>query len=152
MAHIDCTFHLTDAQLDSPWGEDDTYFLILRGQTMDLELQGLDMDDLNHIIDEIENGMRLSGEERKQHEVEELLYQPPPLAPINLSFCFDGLGGLQTLYQPPDHLWEMVFDDGEDESQAHVMMSTRQVESLLKSLKEKREARGAEDTPDYTVT
>ena len=135
MATIDCTFHMTDFQLDSPWGEDDVYLLILWGEGMALELR-LDMDKLNYIISEIESGMRLSEEDRKQHEVEELLYQPPAARPNNLRFHFYELGNLQALYQAPDHLWEMVFEDDEDESQCDIMMSTLQVKSLLKSLEE----------------
>jgi len=135
MARVDCTFYLTDFQLDSPWGEDDVFFLLLWGETMALELYDLDVDALGQLISEIESGMRLSEQERQEREVEELLYQPPEPAPNKLRFVFDGLGSLQALYQPPDHLWQMIFEDIKDGSQAHVMMSTRQVRSLLERLK-----------------
>ena len=135
MTRVDCTFHLTDFQLDSPWGEDDVFILLLWGETMALEFYGLDVDALGYLISEIEDGMRLSEEERREHEVEELLYQPPEPAPNKLRFVFGGLGSLQALYQPPDRLWQMVFEDTEDGSQAHVMMSTRQVSYLLERLK-----------------
>lgn len=134
MAHIDCTFHLNDFQLEGDRGED-LYFLFLWGDGMSLEL-GLGADDLDYLIKEIEDMMERTAEERRQHEAEELLYQPPDPAPNNLRFCFDELGGLQALYQAPDHLWQMVFEDSEDNSQCHVMMATRQVESLLKRLRE----------------
>lgn len=137
MSHIDCTFHLNNFQLDSPWGEDNVFFLLLWGEGMALEFWKLDVDDLDYLISEIVDGMRLSEEERKQHEVEELLYQPSEPATNKLRFCFDGLGSLQALYQSPDCLWQMVFEDSEDASQAHVMMSTRQVLTLLEKLKEK---------------
>ena len=38
--------------------------------------------------------------------------------------------------QPPDRLRQMVFEDIEDNSQAHVMMSTQQVRALLERLKD----------------
>ncbi len=142
MSHIDCTFHLNSFQLDSPWGEDDVFFLLLWGEGMALEFWKLDVDALDYLISEIEDGMRLSEEERKQHEVDELLYQPPEPAPNKLRFGFDGLRSLQALYQPPDHLWQMVFEDSEDASQAYVMMSTPQVLTLLEKLKEKVEEAG----------
>lgn len=134
MTRVDCTFYLTDFQLDSPWGEDDVFFLLLWGETMALEFYDLDVDALGYLISEIESGMRLSEQERGKLEAEELLYQPPEPTPNKLRFVFDGLGSLQALYQPPDRLWQMVFEDNEG-SQAHVMMSTRQVKSLLEKLK-----------------
>ena len=145
MSHIDCTFHLNNFQLDSPWGEDNVIFLLLWGEGMALELYDLDVDALGYLISEIESGMRLSEEERREREVDELLYQPPEPAPNKLRFVFDGLGSLQALYQPPDRLWQMVFEDGEDGSQAHVMMSTQQVSSLLERLKEKLRSGGDND-------
>ncbi len=142
MTHVDCTFHLNDFQLDSPWGEDDVFFLLLWGEGMALEFWKLGVDDLSYLISEIEDGMRLSEEERKEREVDELLYQPPEPAPNKLRFCFDGLGSLQALYQPPDRLWQMVFEDSEDSSQAHVMMSTQQVRALLEKLKDATSEQG----------
>ncbi len=136
MAHIDCTFHMADFQLDSPWGEDDAFFLLLWGEGIALEFWELDVDALDYLISEIEDGMRLSEEKRREREVDELLYQPPQPAPNNLRFVFDGLGGLQALYQPSDRLWEMIFEDSEDNSRAHVMMTTQQVRALLKKLKD----------------
>jgi hypothetical protein len=136
MSHVDCTFHLNNFQLDSPWGEDDVFFLILWGEGMSLELYDLDVDVLGYLISEIESGMRLSEKGRREHEVDEPVYQPPEPVPNRLRFCFDSLLSLQALYQPGDRLWQMVFEDGDDGSQAHVMMSTQQVSSLLERLKE----------------
>ena len=137
MTRIDCTFHLTDFQLDSPWGEDDTFFLLLWGEGIALEMWDLGADDLEYLISEIEDGMQRSEEERREREVDELLYQPPQPSPNNLRFVFTGLGNLQALYQPPDRLWEMIFEEPPDAegAQAHVMMSTQQVKSLLQKLK-----------------
>ena len=138
MTTIDCTFHMTDFQLDSIIGEEDEegrYFLIFWGEGMALELRHLDVENLNYIISEIEDSMQRSEEDRKQHQVEELLYKPPEPRPNNLRFVFCDLANLQALYQPPDALWQMVFEDDVDESQCDVMMSTQQVESLLESLK-----------------
>jgi len=136
MTRVDCTFYLTDFGLDSPWGEDDVFFLTFWGEGMGLEFPGLEVDALNYLITEIEDGMRLSEQERQEHEFDELLYQPPEPVPVKLVFVFDGIGCLQALYQAPDRQWEMVFDDiNEESSQAHIMMSTQQVRSLLERLK-----------------
>lgn len=140
MTTIDSTFHMTDFQLDSIIGEEDEegrYFLIFWGEGIALELRHLDIKNLDHIILEIEDSMQRTEEDRKEHQVEELLYQAPEPRPNNLRFVFCDLANLQALYQPPDALWQMVFEDDVDESQCHVMMSTRQVESLLQTLKEK---------------
>lgn len=150
MSHIDCTFHLNNFQIDSLWGEDDVFFLSLWGECMSLEL-ALGVGALGYLISEIEDGIRLSETERKSHELEELLYQPPGPAPNKLRFCFDELGSLQALYQPPDHLWQMVFEDSEDGSRAHVMMSTQQVSSLLEGLKEKLRSGGDNDQRQAAV-
>ena len=135
MSHVDCTFHLVDFQLDCPWGEDDVFFLFLWGEGMALEFWELDADALEYLITEIEDGMQRSEEERKKCKVEDLMYQPPEPMPNRLRFVFDGVGSLQSLYQPPDCLWQMIFEDIEDGTQAHVMMSTQQVASLLERLK-----------------
>jgi len=139
MTTIDCTFQMNDFQLDSVIGEEDEenpYFLVFWGEGMALELRHLEIERLGYIVDEIENSMQRTEDDRKQHQAEELLYEPPEPRPNNLRFVFYDLANLQALYQPPDALWQMVFEDDEDESQCHVMMSTRQVESLLKRLKE----------------
>ncbi len=139
MVHVDFTFHLNDFQLDSPWGEDDTFYLLLWGEGMALELRSLVVEDLIYLISEIEAGMRLSERERRERELDELLYRPPEPVPNRLRFWFDRLGSLQALYQPPDRLWQMIFEDGEGDSQAHVMMSTQQVSTLLERLKKMAE-------------
>ena len=138
MSHIECIFQMTDFQLDSVIGEDDHFFLNMWGESIALELDALSREDLDFLLGEIEAGLRLSEKEVQECRVEELLYQPPAPVPLKLIFHF-GLGGLQALYQPPDHLWEMVFDDDAEDglgSQGHVMMSTAQVESFLRRLKE----------------
>lgn len=136
MTRVDCTFHLTDFQVDSPWGEEEIFFITLYGEGMALEFPDLEADALQYLIGEIESGMTTSEHDRQEHEIEELLYKPPESMPVKLQFVFSGVGSLQALYQPPDHLWEMVFDDiDEENSQAHIMMSTQQVRSLLEKLK-----------------
>lgn len=137
MTRVDCRFALSGFQLDSPWGEDDQFFLLLWGEGMSLEFNDLEADALGYLIDEIEQGLRTSEKYRKAADIDELLYQPPPSSPLRLCVVFESVGGLQALYQPADKLWEMVFDDmAEDGGQAHVMMSSRQVFSLLAKLKE----------------
>jgi hypothetical protein len=135
MPRINCFFHLTDFQLDSPWGEDEVFFLNFWGESMALELDGLDGDALLYLIWEIEESLQRNEVAVKRGEIEELFCQPPAPTPMKLSFRFDQLGSLQALYQPSDHLWEMIFEDMEDGSQAVVMMSTAQVKSLLERLK-----------------
>lgn len=135
MAHIDCTFALSDFTCESPWGQDGMTILILSGEGMALELFSLELDAVNYLIEEIQGGLSLSEKERRGLEFEELLYKIPEQEPNKLRFVFAGVGGLQALYQPPDKLWQMVFDDLDDDSQVHVMMSTHQVESLLTALK-----------------
>jgi len=136
VTRIDCTFYLRDFQL-GPSLEEGVFSLIFWGEGLSLELDNLFSEDLYYLISEIEDGMRLSEGERREHEFDELLYQLPEPVPNRLRFCFGELCSLQALYQPPDRLWQMVFEDDEDGSQAHVMMSTQQVSSLLERLKEK---------------
>lgn len=136
MSHVDCTFHANRFQLG--W-DGVAFFLVISGEGMALELHCLAPEDLDYLADEIDEGMYRSERERKAREFDELLYRPPEPTPNRLRFCFDGLGSLQALYQPPDRLWDMVFEDGEDGSQAVVIMSTQQVSALRETLRGKIE-------------
>ncbi|MFW6112443.1 MAG: hypothetical protein ACOC6S_02615 [Chloroflexota bacterium] len=134
MTHLDCTFHMRQFQLDPIVGEEDVYFLNLWGEGMALDLPELSMEDLVYVADEIRDAMERTEQERRQYEVDELLYQMPEPAPNRMRFRIDRLSTLQALYQPSERLWQMAFEDNEDASQVHVLMSSLQVEALLNAL------------------